>query len=841
MNTVRVTFLEGHVPLAKRFTKNGVQAYPRVKKLTSHEFDIEHSRQGLKEKFTLLQKHAGAGCGMLKGILSQPLVKESRAGKTNLDAPATNIVLDIDGIRPMDLNLTPPFDNNDIQFIAEYFVRWLPSCFHDATYIVHASASLGLKPGVFSLHLDFLLHTPVPVQLLKDYLTWLNFTISGFEHQLTLTASGTALRFKLDRTLADNSRIIYIAHPIFEEVEDPIPNPDHRLQFIQKNRHAVDLSDELNTLDIGKIQRLTKSKISYLRQSANLPPRQEKMATARVNGQMITVVTNPDNMYMTFSYEKGPFVYYNINGGDSNAYYVFKSNPTVVYNFKGEPNFLFESADPEAYKAHIEKYGFGEAGQDTDDEDTHEDSFDFPVVFRDKRTDKFYTALFDPSNKTLNQVNMVANETRCISWMKEFGGIPPEIIPSVDYEFRPNDPRSVDMPGRFINRFVATEILRNPVEIPESAQKCNYGYAAPVLEELCPTIHKIVFSIMGFGELEYEHFVNWLSFIVKFRDKTMTAWVCHGTPGTGKGVFMHQIMTPILGERHAMMKNTTDAEEKFNSWMTEGLLIAMDEFNANDSKTKSLIVNKLKNCITEPRISIREMRSEQQVMRNYTNLIFFSNDEAPIPIQDGDRRYNVAPLQKVPLARQHPDIGVGMFQRLRKEVPLFASFLADFECDVNMVHTALENDAKQQMREAQRTSVDEFANMLYVGRMEYFLQVLDITEHRYMIERVIPAKNLLHSYLRKVHAGEDLQMLTLNEMRLFFSALVGDIGSEGALAKLLKRRGIPLKRYSYKHRRVNGFEIRWDMGDIDLDKLMETYEIPKEAYEPPRLISERGK
>src|SRR5690554_6604733 len=98
---MKLTFLEGYKPLVKKFTPQGVDAYPQVKKVTSHEFEIENSKEGLRQRFKLIQRHAARGCGLLKGSLLRPLVRESRSGLTNNEAPAHNIVLDIDGVRPL--------------------------------------------------------------------------------------------------------------------------------------------------------------------------------------------------------------------------------------------------------------------------------------------------------------------------------------------------------------------------------------------------------------------------------------------------------------------------------------------------------------------------------------------------------------------------------------------------------------------------------------------------------------------------------------------------------------------------------------------------------------------
>jgi hypothetical protein len=44
-----------------------------------------------------------------------------------------------------------------------------------------------------------------------------------------------------------------------------------------------------------------------------------------------------------------------------------------------------------------------------------------------------------------------------------------------------------------------------------------------------------------------DHFLNWLAFILQHRDRTKTAWVLHGVPGTGKGLLTNDILRPIFG------------------------------------------------------------------------------------------------------------------------------------------------------------------------------------------------------------------------------------------------------------------------------------------------------
>ena len=62
---------------------------------------------------------------------------------------------------------------------------------------------------------------------------------------------------------------------------------------------------------------------------------------------MESILTNPDKVLIAVSDDSAsPFIRCNINGGDSNAYYFNLTSPTYMYNFKDEPIFEIEKADP---------------------------------------------------------------------------------------------------------------------------------------------------------------------------------------------------------------------------------------------------------------------------------------------------------------------------------------------------------------------------------------------------------------------------------------------------------------------------------------------------------------
>ena len=196
----KITFLRatGDRKLVKKFTTEGVDAYPRVKSFTSESYHVTLDEHGLSQKLALFSKHAAQGDCLLKGNLVRDITNESRAELTDNKATSQNIIFDVDGIS------VDGFDENEalsayvLKRLAEQVVSWLPEAFQDVSYICHPSASMGVKAGKVSLHLDFWLSTPIHPRALKEYITQLNFDIPKFEEQLELGKRGDDEAMLLD-------------------------------------------------------------------------------------------------------------------------------------------------------------------------------------------------------------------------------------------------------------------------------------------------------------------------------------------------------------------------------------------------------------------------------------------------------------------------------------------------------------------------------------------------------------------------------------------------------------------------------------------------------------------
>ena len=125
-----------------------------------------------------------------------------------------------------------------------------------------------------------------------------------------------------------------------------------------------------------------------------------------------------------------------------------------------------------------------------------------------------------------------------------------------------------------------------------------------------------------------------------YRNKS--ALIFYGEQGSGKGFFWGPdgMMRAIYGCRQTEILQTQMDDSFDHKSMTTVLMLIANEVACSgyrDSKT----LNRLKAWITEPTIQVRRMRRTAEEMPIWFNMVFMSNDDTPIRLEPGDRRYSV--------------------------------------------------------------------------------------------------------------------------------------------------------------------------------------------------------
>lgn len=824
--TFPATFVTARTHLGKTYTDEGSRRPPHAKILTSMEYPLTADRQGVETLAKLVARHTGAGDAFFTGKFRKPLIDESRAGQADSQFRPQVLVVDLDDVA-IDLAIAPPFSHDQLVLATEVMRPLLPPALAKATCVAHASSSFGLKPGKVSLHLFFILDAPVLSGQLKAWLAKANFDNDVLADNIRLSPSGGALHFPLDRCTGENSRLIYIASPQFESavIQDPFPEPVDRVTLVDGETDIAKISDEVKAISPEAADQLIKAKIKDLRKLNGLPTKQARVQTMETRrGEYRDVHTNPDRVAIEVAYEREPFVYANLNGGDSNAYYWPKDNPKYIYNFKDEPIIEMAKAAPDFYRDYLAELA-EEAAANVDEVIR-------PMIVRDEDADTHISFLYHGDDHTLvKPPKKIGNDKDRKDWYIQYGGMAPDHYETWRVLFNPHSFTQLDFDDRQLNTFTPTEyMLLNPGDV-----RHTYGSMFPALEKAAPRTAFLINHIAGGGRIEVEHFLNWLAYVFQFRAKSNIAWVFHGVEGTGKGLLFNELLVPLFG-RYAMNKKLEHLEDGFDGWREECLLAVFDEFRMSDAKDGSRLYDKLKNMISEPSGTIRAMFAEQKSVKLYENLMFFSNSNDALKISVSDRRFCVPPAQNTPIkrvCRPHE-----LVARLAGEVAAFAQYLVDAQVDEAAARTALETEAKAAMRNASNTWVEDFAAALKGGDLGWFLDnAVSATpnkpEHNTLITR---AGEAIADIALELLNGQHITYVSLDKVALLYGAIDGGKATKISISKTLSRYGCEFVRRRIDNQRNRFITVNWDIDDLDLTMLVSDYGNPLQQSETKKAL-----
>ena len=821
---MELTFLEAANGLAlskKHSVKNGFTPYPQVKNVNSNIEQIDITDAGLTTFENILKKYSSKGACLLKGPLKRTLQNESRAGKTDRIAYSNLLVLDIDGLTLSSNNQPLKYTQNDVSRMAAEVLSQLPAVFSNVSYIAQASASLGLKNPKISLHIFILLTYAVPAKAIKLWLQSANFESDLFKDQIELSANGHSLKYPVDISVADNSKLIFIAPPTFEDPSaDPFLTPQERIVRVNGATPSIDLANLMSDISPESVNQLVNAKKNELRKAKGFNAKKEKITLATVSNRTEEILQNPDRMSISIADDTNPpYIRCNVNGGDSNAYYFQLEDPTYMYNFKGEPIWSIEKVDPDFYATLFEHYK---------DELDKQGRANQPIVLRDYYTDTHYNGLFDPN---LNQFTaeyplLPCSASSTEGFMRSHGRAKPDFIPDARVVF---DPTATDTAVNltnvpyYVNMYRKTEYMLEP-KVPE--KPLSMGDIQD-LHDMCPLTYKLMRHILGGQDLEVEHFVNWLAYVFQTRKKAMTAWVLQGVPGTGKGIFYTKVLRPLFGEEHVPMRALQNIEEQFNLYMRQAIFLVVDEFHmASASAGTMKIADKLKNAITENTMTIRAMRSNQVEMPNFTNFIFLTNRMDAVKIEEGDRRYNIAARQERKLEEVYPEV-IENIDNLHEELPKFAGALATYQVNTRLVRTPIANNAKAQMQQVTMSVMEEFFAAVRKGNLEFFVDILDMELTNVMQgQEITTAQRFVKTWIAE--KNYPYSIIQLEHLRIVYIVLTDDRLSQRDFMKKSERCGLQRERRRTHNAGRNATAIRgvitnWQIDDLRHHEIVQKY------------------
>lgn len=727
-------------------------AYPLVRDFTSVNLNVSD----ISEMKTVIDAVAEAGGCLLKGVLKQPLIAQSRQGTTNPVEATKYLVLDLD------------FEDG-WNSIDEFLYAVHPSLI-DVSYVFQHSASAGIKcqPGLRG-HVFFELSTEANPPMLKEWLKFVNLNVPGLRERTSLSDSGGSLKWPLDITTCQNDKLIFVAPPTCIGF-DP-PDLDPRVVYVERRTQYV-ASSAITNVAPSLIQSLTDKRVAELRKDLGLPAKSIKYK--RVGN--VTYHANPDTCVITGVREARGFVYLNLNGGDSWSRYFPADNPEFLYNFRGEPVVKLRDVAPEFYADYVQN--MPGAGQPVQNTTAMSGGQTFrPLVFRDRRRDVYYNAIYYPESGQID-FSPASTKSKLSDFMAQYGHDMPDVIHDWTVEFDPTRLDIIDIDHQWINTFHPTPLLREAT--PAEA-------VSPP-----PIIDRIIRSVCGGCEYTQQYFYNWLAYIVQTRKKTGTAWVFHGIEGTGKGLMLSRVLKPILGYDYVVEQTATALDDSFNAQLEKAIVLFIDEFRHDDTRSSVAVMNKLKNLITEDYIMLRMMRQNPVQVVNYCNVIIASNHQDSVTISDNDRRFNIAPPQETKL-----EIDAAEIDAIEEELPYFTDFLMGYRVNEANVRTTMKNDARMSMILASMTSVDSFFAAFRTGDLEFFL---GFAKSGGVLQDGIAFSEynkIMQKFARDCAEGQP-SMIDIGELRMLYAFIIGKSGGLGPakIKRMLSLHRVPVNTYN---------------------------------------------
>ncbi|ULQ45953.1 DUF5906 domain-containing protein [Flagellatimonas centrodinii] len=196
-------------------------------------------------------------------------------------------------------------------------------------------------------------------------------------------------------------------------------------------------------------------------------------------------------------------------------------------------------------------------------------------------------------------------------------------------------------PDRSIVRL--EEVGFDPTGLDDRIQ-CNLwgGWPTVPREGKCDRLLELLYH-MCTAEAEnvdglFQWVLKWIAYPLQHPGAKMkTTVVIHGPQGTGKNMFYEALMK-IYGE-YGRIIDQSAIEDRFNDWASKKLFLIADEVVARSDLYH--VKNKLKAFITGDNIRINPKNMAAYNERNHVNIVFLSNEQMPVVLEEDDRRHAV--------------------------------------------------------------------------------------------------------------------------------------------------------------------------------------------------------
>lgn len=152
-------------------------------------------------------------------------------------------------------------------------------------------------------------------------------------------------------------------------------------------------------------------------------------------------------------------------------------------------------------------------------------------------------------------------------------------------------------------------------------------------------------NLCGNHQISYDYFEKWLTHGIKMPwKKTGEAVVFQSSQGSGKGTFAEYWGRCVIGDEwYTILQDIALIVGPYNAHKANKLLTVFDESDAKETATQhKSLRSAMKNYITGTRGVVNGKHKDPgNPINDYANVMFLSNEAAPVVLDQSDRRYVV--------------------------------------------------------------------------------------------------------------------------------------------------------------------------------------------------------
>ena len=281
---------------------------------------------------------------------------------------------------------------------------------------------------------------------------------------------------------------------------------------------------------------------------------------------------------------------------------------------------------------------------------------------------------------------------------------------------------------KFYNTYRPTNVLKMAKTLEK--QKIENKNWKDVFKN-CPAFELLFQNLTNQDDKALEYFINWIA--GSFHSKLPTTVLLHGAQGTGKDLLFQNLFLKIYGKANTAQISNKQLRDNFNSWAENKMFVLANEVK-QDFKKDDGLTNELKELITNDSINVNIKFGRQYVAMNFFNMMFFSNLDVPLSLEEGDRRFTIIRTSDTPIKKIVESLGMTIedyIERLEKEFTKFFLNLYNFDFDKKMIKWTLDTDSKRTITETTVSNIEKICARIKAGDIAYIdMKLEEISEGR---------------------------------------------------------------------------------------------------------------